>query len=169
MTQRTIRFGKVAPDMVVDFAVQELAKYLKKMDPKLSIDILQVSAVNDAFKDIIWIGLDPAISAEVPQVKDPLVDDAVVVRVENNCGYITGANTRSVLLAVYRLLEELGCAWVRPGEEGERIPAKRIENINVSLTEVPSYRHRGLCIEGAASFENIMDMINFLPKIGMTA
>jgi len=169
MIQRTIRFGKIAPDATVDFAVQELARYLKQMDPKLSVDILQVDAVNDAFKDIIWVGLDPAFAAQVPQVKDSMVDDAVVIHIEDNRGYITGANTRSVLLAVYRLLEELGCAWVRPGVEGERIPEKRIENISVSLTEVPSYRHRGLCIEGAASFENIMDMIDFLPKIGMTA
>ena len=169
MTQRTIRLGMLGQDKTVDFAVQELAKYLKKMDPKLSVDILQSDCVNPAFKGIIWLGLDPAFAAEVPQVKDPMVDDAVVVRVENNAGYITGANNRSVLLAVYRLLQELGCAWVRPGIEGERVPAKRIENISVNLTEVPSYRHRGLCIEGAASFENVMDMIDFLPKIGMTA
>ncbi len=169
MTQRTLRIGKLGQDKVVDFAVQELARYLKKMDLKLSVDILQSDSVNGAFKNIIWVGLDPAFAAEIPEVKDPLVDDAVVVRVENNSGYITGANSRSVLLGVYRLLKELGCAWVRPGIEGERIPEKRIENITVSLTEVPSYRHRGLCIEGAASFENIVDMIEFLPKIGMTA
>jgi len=130
MIQRTIRFGKIAPDATVDFAVQELARYLKQMDPKLSVDILQVDAVNDAFKDIIWVGLDPAFAAQVPQVKDSMVDDAVVIHIEDNRGYITGANTRSVLLAVYRLLEELGCAWVRPGVEGERIPEKRIENIS---------------------------------------
>lgn len=169
MTQRTIRFGKVAPDATVDFAVQELARYLKQMDPKLSVDILQSDCVNDAFKDIIWVGLDPTFASQVPEVKDAAMDDAIVIKIENSCGFITGTNSRSVLLAVYRLLEELGCAWVRPGKEGERIPQKRIENVNVNLTEVASYRHRGLCIEGAASFENIMDMIDFLPKIGMTA
>ncbi|MBZ4284176.1 DUF4838 domain-containing protein, partial [Streptococcus pneumoniae] len=29
--------------------------------------------------------------------------------------------------------------------------------------------HRGVCIEGADSFENILDFIDWLPKIGMNS
>ena len=72
-----------------------------------------------------------------------------------------------MLLAVYRFLKALGCDWVRPGKEGERIPVKEIENVNVAINEAPSYRHRGVCIEGADTYENIYDMIDYLPKVGM--
>src|SRR5699024_1422879 len=32
-----------------------------------------------------------------------------------------------------------------------------------------SFKHRGVCIEGADSFENICDFIDWLPKIGMNS
>ena len=37
------------------------------------------------------------------------------------------------------------------------------------LREMPSYRHRGVTIEGAVSCEHVMDMIDWLPKAGMNA
>ena len=169
MDSRSIRFGKLGTDTAVDFAVQELTRYLNKMDPGLSVEILQADRLEDRELPIIWVGLDPAFCAEVPAVENSALDDAIAISVENNSGYITGSNGRSVLLAAYRFLKELGCDWVRPGVSGERIPQKEICCDHIQIREKATYRHRGVCMEGAVSYENAAEMIDFLPKIGMNA
>lgn len=169
MVSHRIRLGKIGNDTVIDFAVQELARYLKQMDPKLNVDILQTDTVEDAFPRIIWVGTDPQLVSYVPEVKDPAVDDAIAIAVTDGNGYITGSNERSVLIGVYRFLRELGCNWVRPGLDGERIPQLQLGSMDIHVHEAASYRHRGVCIEGATAYENVLDMLDFLPKVGMNA
>ena len=53
------------------------------------------------------------------------------------------------------------------GIEGERIQEQKIGEVCVKIHEAAGYRHRGVCIEGADTYENIADMIDYLPKIGM--
>lgn len=79
---------------------------------------------------------------------------------------ISASNPRSILLGVYRLLTELGCRFPMPGIEHEYIPQIRLEEINVYVCESASFRHRGVCIEGADSLKNILDFIDWLPKTG---
>jgi len=167
MHYRRIRFGQIGSHKAVDFAICELRRYLKQMDPELTIDVLQFSAVNPTKQNLIWVGCDPVFAPQLPAVEDTLLDDSISICVENNCGHITGTNERSVLIAAYRFLRELGCVWFRPGAEGERIPRKAIENVCVQVQETPSYRHRGICIEGSNTYENILEMVDFLPKLGM--
>ena len=114
----------------------------------------------------IHVGLCGDIGVEAPEVADPELDDAVKIGVWNCGGYVAGARPRSVLLAVYRYLTELGCRWVRPGTDGEYIP--KLDHLpDVELSETPSYRHRGVCIEGAVSVEHVIDMVDWLPRVGM--
>lgn len=169
MVSHRIRLGKIGTDPVVGFAVQELARYLKMIDPQLNVDILQTKTVDAAFPRIIWVGTDPQLAGFVPEVADPGLDDAIAIRVADFNGYITGSNARSVLIAAYRFLRELGCDWVRPGVEGERVPQLHLEKTDVQIREAASYRHRGVCIEGATAYENILDMLDYLPKVGMNA
>ena len=169
MDGRRIQVGKLGEHPVIDYAVQELVRYLKIMDSELSVDVLQTDRVADTFPKIIWVGIDPKFRDRVPEVPDPSMDDAIAVFAEDGNGYISGSNERSVLLAVYRFLKELGCDWVRPGLEGERIPKREIANYYINVHEQASYRHRGVCMEGAVSYENAADMVDFLPKIGMNA
>lgn len=98
-----------------------------------------------------------------------VIDDEIYINVENGHGIIAGLNPRSLLIAVYRYLTELGCRFISVGPEGEYLPQFDAESANVSLHEAPSYRHRGVCIEGATSVENVIDMIDLLPKLGMNA
>lgn len=167
MTYRRIRFGQIGNEQAVTFAVQELRRYLKKMDPELVVDVLQTEREEKSFGELIWVGQSESLAAHVPPVKDAQLDDAIAIEVKDGCGYITGSNARSVLIAAYRFLKELGCEFVRPGEEGERIPQHEIRNLQVSVHEAASYRHRGVCIEGADTYENILDMIDYLPKAAM--
>lgn len=167
MQYRRIRIGQIGKDRVIDFAVQELERYLKQMDRELNVDILLFDSVEDSVPDVLWVGNDVLFEKELPAVKDTALDDGIYISVKNLSGCITGTNSRSVLLGVYRFLKELGCIWVRPGKEGERIPQKTLENMTVQVKEAASYRHRGVCIEGSCSYENVRDMIDFLPKVGM--
>lgn len=167
MKYRRIRLGQLGNDPVIGFAVQELARCLKQMDPGLLLDVLRTDRVVEAFSNIIWVGLDDTFQDCIPSVENRRLDDAIAVSVENSHGCITGSNRRSVLIAAYRFLKALGCDWVRPGPEGERIPAKTIDSVCVQIREKASYRHRGVCLEGANSYENVRDMIDYLPKVGM--
>lgn len=167
MTYRRIRIARIGSNQVVRFAVAELAKYLKQMDPDLMVDLLTTSTYNPASQGVLWVGL--GLPVELPAVTDPVLDDAIVVSVQNCTGFISGTNERSILLAVYRFLQELGCTWTGPGKEGERIPARPVEKLCVILREAASFRHRGICLEGVTSFENISELIEFLPKVGMNS
>lgn len=95
--------------------------------------------------------------------------DTMEIRAIGASGTIQGSNARTVLAAVYRFLHEYGYSWVRPGKDGEVIPnSVRLER-EIIICETASYRHRGICIEGAVSYENVRDMIDFLPKAGFNA
>ena len=167
MRFRSIRLGQLGESQVVSFAVAELEKHLRLVDPELIVDILICDAPGDDYGDVIWVGRHDGLKVEIPKVEDPLFDDAIVISVENGAGYITGSNDGSVLLAAYRFLKCLGCNWIRPGKDGLRVKQHPLDNISVSCTEVPSYRHRGVCIEGAVAQQHVLDMIDYLPKLGM--
>ena len=53
MTYRRIRLAQIGNSRVVDFSVQELVRYLKKMDPQLIVEVLQTDTVRDDFKQVI--------------------------------------------------------------------------------------------------------------------
>ena len=169
MTYRRIRIARIGTNPTVSFAVRELTKYLKQMDPQLMVDLMIAPAYSTTAEGVLWVGRDPALENLLLPVADPTRDDGIYVNVTETTGIITGVNDRSVLLAVYRFLQELGCVWTGPGAEGEHIPARLVENIAVSLRENASLRYRGICIEGIASYENIHELVDFLPKVGMNA
>ncbi|NLY96617.1 MAG: hypothetical protein GX082_04185, partial [Clostridiaceae bacterium] len=140
----------------VEYAAAELSKYLGIMANDEEIG----SIVNDKNeKDGISLGLFKDFGISDDFLKDPELDDAIDIKVENSKGYIAGSNARSVLIGVYRFLECLGCRWLRPGKDGETIPNRDVSNLAVTLQEKASYRHRGMCIEGSVSLENMLDSV----------
>jgi hypothetical protein len=153
------RAGATAPrialanaDPVVGFAAAELAKYL---------------AMAGGGAVSIELGLFSDFSIARPAgIGDPDLDDAIRVRVAGGQGFIAGINPRSVLLGVYRFLNELGFHWIRPGAEGEIVPAALPGRIDADLTEAAASRHRNICIEGSVSLSNVLDVVAWLPKAG---
>ena len=158
---------KMSNCKVIDFAVTELKKYLSKMDSLNEYVIMAFEEYDPMLTDALWVGMDKQFP--IPDVVNPKFDDGISINVQGHSGYITGTNSRSVLIAVYRFLRELGCAFIRPGSDGEVIPRRRLEEISVSVFEAASYRHRGVCIEGAVSAEHVLRNIDWLPKVGMNA
>ncbi len=117
----------------------------------------------------IWLGLFSDFGMALPTGDDPVFDDRVHVAVDGLSGRIAGSNPRSVLMGVYRYLEGAGCRFVRPGPLGEYVPRADLASVAVTVDDAPSYRHRGVCIEGAVSLENMLENIDWAPKAGLNS
>ncbi len=154
--------NKITSNPVVDFAAEELKKYLRMMMPRCGeIKIKYAPEAKDGFR----LGLMQDFSIDVSEAKDPYFDDILHVDTDEKGGIIAGSNPRSVLLAVYKYLTLNGCRWLFPGTDGEWIPIKGIEA--VKYHKMADCRYRGQCNEGAEYQPNMMEAIDFTPKIGM--
>jgi len=148
------------------FAAREFARLICTMDPNAQAEVSESAPSEEA--RLLTIGVDPSLSS-LKKVEDPTVDDVISIQVSQGAGSITGNNEHSTLIAVYRFFREVGCVFVRPGREGEYVPQKDSASLSVSLLETPAYRHRGICLEGSNSYENVVDMIDWAPKMGFNA
>ncbi len=156
---KCISVHAISDNPVVVFAVEELKRHLAHMS---GCDMRIASGTAKGLNVGLMADF-PALDA--PNVPNPELDDAIHIDTTGLDGIIAGINPRSVLLAVYRYLTELGCRWVRPGNDGAYLPAlSSFKDVHVS--ETPSYRHRGVCIEGAVSYEHVRDMVDWIPKLG---
>lgn len=153
--------ARIGRQDTICFAVNELEKYLRKIDPTLFIEKRVYASCQPELKNVLWIGLDGSVA--------PSDLDEIRIDVENGSGILTGSSERAVLIAVYRFLHELGCYFLHPGETGEIIPSRTLQSTDLclKLQEKASYRHRSVCIEGAVSYEHVYNMIDWLPKVGM--
>ena len=153
---------KIGNHRTISFAASELSRLLKTMDNTVCIDIRRYESYDSEIKNCIWIGMDGTIAESI--------DDTISIKVKNGAGIITGSNECSVLIGVYRFMYELGCRFLRPGMDGEKIPTKKLSPnvLNVEVQETAFYRHRAVCIEGSVSYEHVYNMIDWLPKVGMS-
>lgn len=128
---------------LLDFAAGEAQSYLSRMLPEegtLSIALL----VSEAGENI----------------------DSFAVSMTEEGGTFTGNSPRAVLLGVYDYLRRLGCRFLTPGRGHEIVPTVGRDALTACYKNRASFRHRGVCIEGADSVENIIDFIDWLPKVG---
>ncbi len=153
---------KITSNPTVDFAAEELKKYLRMMMPYSGeITIKYEPDATDGFR----LGLMSDFSLDTSEVDDIVLDDILHIDTDKEGGIIAGSNPRSVLLAVYRYLTINGCRWLFPGIDGEFIPIKDIEP--VVYHKMADCRYRGWCNEGAEFQQNMMEVIEFIPKVGM--
>ena len=131
-------------EKTISFAGKELCRYLEQMlqDEEgvfsVSLSVADCSSELDGF----WVNMDA------------------------DGGSITGKNPRSVLLGVYDYLRYLGCRFLSYVKETEVIPKVSREKLAAAYEKTASFGHRGVCIEGADSVENVLDFIDWLPKAG---
>ncbi len=127
------------------FAGEELRAYLGRMlpaDTALAIDLVTEPAPgNDAFS----VDLSPA------------------------GGTIRGNSDRAVLLGVYDALRAMGCRFLAPGRENEVVPQTPLRALTLRYERTAALFHRGVCLEGADSGEDILHFIDWLPKVGFNA
>ena len=156
------KIHKITSNPTVDFAAEELKKYLRMMMPREGeITIDYSPSATDGFR----LGLMSDFGLDTSEAEDLVLDDIVHIDTDEEGGIIAGSNVRSVLLAVYRYLRANGCRWIFPGIDGEVIPMKKIEA--VKYHKMADCRYRGQCNEGAEYQFNMMEAIDFTPKIGM--
>lgn len=153
----------------LNFASEELKKYLERIDPGKTIILKRGTNYEIDRENAVYLGTIEQFSLEGLKVENPKFDDGVYIDFSFGKGIISGTNERSVLLGVYRFLKEIGCRWIRPGKDGEIIPKRDISSVDVKVVEKASYRHRGICIEGAVSYENVLDIIDWSPKVGFNS
>ena len=156
------RIFKITSDPVVDFAAEELKKYLRMMMPRCGEIII---SYDPHAKSDFRLGLMENFGLDTSEAEEQDLDDIIHIDTDENGGIIAGNNPRSVLLAVYKYLTINGCRWLFPGVDGEYIPIKGIEP--VKYHKLADCRYRGQCNEGAESQQAMLETIDFCPKIGM--
>ena len=153
---------KITSHPVVDFAAEELKKYLRMMMPEDGeIPISYTPDATDGFR----LGLMSDFDIDTSEAENIDLDDILHIDTDAFGGVIAGSNPRSVLLAVYRFLTLNGCRWLFPGIDGEFIPMQSVKP--TQYHKMADCRYRGQCNEGAEFQQNMIDTIDFTPKIGM--
>ena len=131
---------KISSFSAVDYAAEELRKYLRMMMPECgNIEIKYSPEAKDGFR----LGLMQDFGLDISDAKEPDLDDILYIDTDCDGGIIAGDNPRSVLLAVYEYLRQNGCRWLMPGVDGEFIPMQDIKP--VKYRHKPSCRYRGQC------------------------
>lgn len=142
-----------SPTTTLNYAKNELSSYLLR----LSLSSCEVEKIE------IHIKTDNAIAP----VKDSLLDDAFRIEIVKGKGEIIGNNDRSSLLAVYHFLYRIGFRFLTPVKESEIIPdITSLQELTLTESHIYPFRHRGICIEGASSLENILATVEWMPKLG---
>ncbi len=158
------KIKKITSDHVIDFAAEELKKYLRMMQTECGE--IPISYEPNAKYGGILVGLMQDFGFDTSDVEDPKLDDIIYIYMGKNEGIISGSNPRSVLLAVYEYLRQQGCRFLMPGVDGEYVPiVKEMKPIRHRF--VPSCRYRGWCNEGAEVQYDMVEAIDFAPKVGM--
>ena len=153
---------KITSNPVVDFAAEELKKYLWMMMPEGGDHTIRYAPdATDGFR----LGLMSDFGIDTSEADNLELDDILHIDTTENGGIIAGSNPRSVLLSVYRYLTLNGCRWLFPGIDGEYIPVKDVAP--TKYHKMADCRYRGQCNEGAEYQQNMMDTIDFTPKVGM--
>ena len=154
---------KITSNPTVDFAAEELKKYMRMMMPECGEIFIKY---DPTATEGLRLGLLPDLGLDTSEAEDVELDDIVHVDVDGDGnGVLAGSNPRSVLFAVYRYLQENGCRWLFPGIDGEYIPMQDVHA--VQYHKMADMRYRGQCNEGAEIQGNMMEAIDFTPKIGM--
>ena len=117
---------KTLSHSAVDYAAEELRKYLRMMMPECgNIEIEYNPSAKDGFR----LALMQELGLDISDAAEPDLDDILYIDTDAEGGIIAGDNPRSILLSVYEYLRQNGCRWLMPGVDGEFIPMQDIKPV----------------------------------------
>ena len=152
---------KIRSHPVIDFAAEELKKYLRMMMPESGSFPISYNPDGSA-----GFRLGLLSDFHLPsECEDANLDDIIHIDTDEKGGILAGSNPRSVLFAVYRFLRENGCRWLYPGVDGEHIPMKPVEPIKYH--KLADHRFRGFAGEGSESQTCVLECIDYYTKLEM--
>ena len=126
MGSKMLKINKTISASPVDYAAEELKKYLRMMMPEAGdIRISYDPLAKDGFR----LGLMQDFGLDISDAPDPVLDDILYIDCDTDGGIIAGDSERSILLAVYEYLRQNGCRWLFPGVDGEFIPMQKIKAV----------------------------------------
>ena len=165
-----IRIAPIGFHSAIGIAADELGHYLPRLASVACRVISPRGCPPQRAGVQIFLGtsehLNPGGLRSTPTPSD--CDDAFLIQEFRAVLYLIGSNPRSVLYAAYRLLEHFGVRFIRPGSEV--IPRrKRISWKGLRIRESASYRHRGICIEGAPRLEHVLGLLDWMAKKKMNS
>ncbi len=156
-----LKIYKIDANPVIDFAAEELKKYLRMMMPMDGeITIEYKPDAKEGFR----LGLMQTFGLDTSDAENIELDDILYIDTNAEGGIIAGDNARSVLLSVYEYLRQNGCRFLFPGIDGEYIPIQSIDPVR--YRHKPSMRYRGQVNESATSQRAMLEAIDFGPKVG---
>ena len=156
-------------NQTIDYAAKEFKKYLDMVTGTLDYAVVEnVEALPTQIKENqIVLGLLEEFGLDATGVEDAELDDLEDVKIVNGSGYIAGSNPRSILFGVYDYFKSKGCAWPRPGINGEKIVSFDPMNHEFTYRKLADARFRGECMEGALKYEHVKAIIKWAPKVHM--
>ncbi len=128
---------------VAAFAAQELKRYLQQMLPNREQELHYYFSIEKS---------------------DDRETDAFSISTDAFGGAIIGNSERAVLLGVYEYLHCMGARFLGPNSEVIPVLSGKLPKVNCE--KEASLYHRGVCIEGSSSRENVLAFIDWLPKVG---
>ncbi|OTO05303.1 DUF4838 domain-containing protein [Enterococcus sp. 5B3_DIV0040] len=105
-------------------------------------------------------------------IPDKLSVEKVSINLKRGEGQVVSNSEIGLVIAFYKLFKVFGVRYLRPGKKNEILPDLNFAHFieaDINIDEKASFKHRGVCIEGADSFENVCNFIDWLPKIGMNS
>lgn len=158
------KIRKISSESTVDFAAEELKKYLRMMMPEAGDMLISYDPkATDGFR----IGIMADMGLDTPEITDPATEDVIYIDTDKEGGVIAGSNPASALVAVYEYLRQNGCRWLMSGVDGEYIPMREI--VPVKYRHKPSCLCRAHCWEGGLTQRSVLDIIDLSPKLGLSS
>ena len=136
-------YRSINADAVLEFAAEELQKYIEKMTGVIiSINTSVLGKPNC----IVLSPSSPAGWETIAESAAQLKEDGFRLKSSQDLVIMAGSNSRGTLYAMYAFLEWMGCRFLIPGPEGDIIPAiYDVPAIPVDdVVEEPTFRRRDI-------------------------